>query len=104
MSFNIYGVKVMILAVFTIGGILTIVTLLANVLLVKMTAKESRSCYYPNIFLVIVGLLLLGVASIAPKVDILGAGFGGWGIAALFSAAIGFIITSIIDAYQNVTA
>ncbi|WP_249870320.1 hypothetical protein [Oceanobacillus saliphilus] len=94
----------MIQAVITIGAILTAIIVVANIILVKMSTKESYSPYYPNIFLVIVGLLLLGVASIAPKVDLLGAGFGGWGIAALFAAAIGFVITSILDAYRNVNA
>ncbi|MGJ9457708.1 hypothetical protein [Oceanobacillus sp. CF4.6] len=94
----------MIQAVITIGAILTALTVVGGIALVKMTRKESHSPYYPNIFLVIVGLLLLAVASLAPKVDLLGAGFGGWGIAALFAAAIGFVITSIMDAYRNVNA
>lgn len=94
----------MIQAVISIGAILTIITLLINVVLVKKTPNESRSAYYPNIFLTIVGILLLGVASLAPKVDLLGAGFGGWGIAALFAAAIGLVITAIIDSYNNAEA
>jgi len=94
----------MIQAVISIGAILTIITLLINVVLVKKTPNESRSAYYPNIFLTIVGTLLLGVASLAPKVDLLGAGFGGWGIAALFAAAIGLVITAIIDSYNNAEA
>ncbi|WP_087972483.1 hypothetical protein [Oceanobacillus rekensis] len=94
----------MVQAVITIGAILTAITLIANIVLVKMTSKESHSPYYISLFLGIVGILLLLVASFAPKVDMLGAGFGGWGIAAMFSAAIGFIISSIMDSYRNVNA
>ncbi|WP_067728981.1 hypothetical protein [Oceanobacillus damuensis] len=92
----------MIQAVITIAAILTAITVAANIVLVRLSTKESHSPYYPNVFLVIVGLLLLAVASLAPKVDLLGAGFGGWGIAIMFAAAIGFIITSILDSYRNV--
>ena len=94
----------MIQAVITIGAILTAITVIFNIFLVKFTAKESSSCYYPNVFLAVVGILLVAVASIAPKVDMLGAGFGGWGIAAMFAAAIGFIITAVLDSFQNVSA
>ncbi|WP_010647804.1 hypothetical protein [Oceanobacillus massiliensis] len=94
----------MIEAVLTIGAILTAINVVVNIVLVNKSSKESQSSYYPSFFLAIVGLLLVLVASLAPKVDLLGAGFGGWGIAALFAAAIGFVITSILDSYKNVNA
>ncbi|MCM3739674.1 hypothetical protein M3210_05265 [Oceanobacillus luteolus] len=91
----------MVQSVILIGAILTALVLIVNLALLK-TNKSSRACYYASFFFVIVGLLLLAVASVAPKVDLLGAGFGGWGIASLFAAAIGFMITAVVDAYQNV--
>lgn len=94
----------MVETVITIGAILTAITIIANIVFVKMTSKESQSPYYISVFLGFAGILLVLVASIAPKVDLLGAGFGGWGIAFMFSAAIGFIISSIMDSYRNVNA
>lgn len=93
----------MVESVLILGAVFTAIVLVMNITLLKVS-KKSSACYYASIFFVIVGLLLLAVASVAPKVDLLGAGFGGWGIAALFAAAIGFIITSVFDAYQSVEA
>lgn len=91
----------MIQSVFTIGGILTAVLLVASIFLANASKKESQVRYYPSIYLVVVGLLLIGTASIIGKVEIMGAGLGGWGIASLFAAAIGLVITSIMDAYAQ---
>ena len=91
----------MVSSVLTLGAVFTAIVLILNSVFLKVSSK-SNACYYPSIFFCLVGLLLLAVASVAPKVDLLGAGFGGWGIAALFAGAIGFMVTSIVDAYQNV--
>lgn len=93
----------MVQSVILLGAIMTALVLIINFVFLKGN-KNSFACYYASIFFVIVGLLLLAVASVAPKVDLLGAGFGGWGIASLFAAAIGFMVTSIFDAYQNAEA
>lgn len=90
--------------VITFGAILTAITALISIFLVKMTSKESHAGYYPNVFLALVGILLILVASIAPKVDFAGAGFGGIGIACMFAGAIGFIISAVMDSYKNVEA
>lgn len=90
----------MVQTVFILGAVFTAIALIVNIVLLKAN-KNSYACYYTSIFFVIVGLLLLAVASVAPKVDLLGAGFGGWGIASLFAAAIAFIITATVDAYQH---
>ena len=93
----------MVQTVIIAGLILTVLNLVVNAVILRAN-KNSQACYYLSFFFVIVGLLLLAVASVLPKVDLLGAGFGGWGIASLFSAAIAFMITSILDTYQNVEA
>ncbi|GIO24828.1 hypothetical protein [Oceanobacillus sp. J11TS1] len=94
----------MVEAVITFGAILTAITALISIFLVKMTSKVSHAGYYPNLFLGLVGILLILVAPIAPKVDFGGAGFGGIGIACMFAAAIGFIISAILDSYKNAEA
>ncbi|GAB3068968.1 hypothetical protein GCM10027286_36110 [Virgibacillus ainsalahensis] len=94
----------MIQSVFTIGVILTAVLVVLGLFLSKTLAKESRVGYYPCVFSAFVGILLILTGSIMDKVDIMGAGLGGWGIAFMFAAAIGFVITSIFDAYANAEA
>ncbi|MFD1065891.1 hypothetical protein [Oceanobacillus locisalsi] len=94
----------MVETVITFATILTAITALISIFLVKMTSKESHAGYYPNVFLSLVGTLLVLVASIAPRVDIAGAGFGGIGIACMFAGAVGFIISAVLDAYKNIPA
>ncbi|MHA6251548.1 hypothetical protein [Oceanobacillus sp. CAU 1775] len=90
----------MVISVLTLGAVFTAVVLIINLVLLKVSSK-SNACYYASIFFSLSGLLLLGIASVLPKVDLLGAGLGGWGIAGLFAGAIGFMVTSIVDAYVN---
>jgi len=90
----------MIQAVFTIGIVMTIVTVLLAIVLGKMKLN-GYVLYYPFAALFIIGLLLLLFATILEKQDILGAGLGGWGLACLFSSAIGWIIATIVDAYEH---
>lgn len=89
--------------VLTIGIILTVIAIVLSVILLKATPKEKFTGYIPNMLFFAAGLVLLLFATYN-KVEIMGAGLGGWGIAFLFSAAIGFVITSIIDSFTNATA
>lgn len=94
----------MISSVFIIGGVLTVVSIILGVVLVKASAKASYTGYIPGAAFGIVGLLLLLLATFT-KVDIMGAGFGGWGIACLFAAMISLIVTSTVDVFgQKVKA
>lgn len=90
----------MIQAVFTIGIILTVVMVVLSVILSKASLK-GYTLYYPFAALFGIGLILLLFATILDKIIIAGAGLGGWGIACLFAAAIGFIIAAILDAYAQ---
>ncbi|MEC5423006.1 hypothetical protein QGM71_05770 [Virgibacillus sp. C22-A2] len=94
----------MIQSVFTIAIILTIAIIAISFVLSKNSSKDKYTSYFPSIILIIIGLLLLGAASLFDKIEIMGAGLGGWGIASLFAAAIGLIITSILDTYANANA
>lgn len=94
----------MIQSVFTIGIILTVVVLIVSIILLKATPKTKYIGYVPGLAFFAIGLIMLLLATLAEKADIMGAGFGGWGIASLFAAAISLIITAVIDSYQNVNA
>jgi len=86
-------------SVFTIGGVLTVISIVLGLILVKATGKKSYIGYAPGAIFFGGGLILLLLASVIGKTVIMGAGLGGWGIACLFAAAIGFIITSTADAF-----
>lgn len=91
----------MIQSVFTVGIILTVITVALAIILPKFSFKGIYTMYIPFFTLFIVGLLLLLFATILEKQNIMGAGLGGWGIACIFAAGIGFIIGAIRDAYVN---
>lgn len=91
----------MIESVFTIGGVLAVIAVIAGVLLVKATPKKAYISYVPGAILFAAGLVLLLLASVLGKIELMGAGLGGWGIASLFAAAVGFIITSTADALNQ---
>lgn len=88
----------MIQSVFSIGIVLTAITIILGFILAKSSKKSGYGIYYPFLALFGIGLFLLLFATILDKIVMLGAGLGGWGIACLFSAAVGLIVTSIVDA------
>jgi len=94
----------MIQSVFIIGIILTAISIVMGLAVLKATGKKKFTGYYPIAALGIIGVLLVCSAPIVGKVEMMGAGLGGWGIAAMFAAAIGFIVTSLVDSYSNVKA
>ncbi|GAB3794573.1 hypothetical protein [Virgibacillus kimchii] len=94
----------MIQSVLIIGIILSVISIAVGIAVLKATGKEKFTAYYPICVLGIIGILLACAAAIVGKVEIMGAGLGGWGIAAMFAAAIGFIATSLVDTYANAEA
>ncbi|MFC3039597.1 hypothetical protein ACFOGI_04980 [Virgibacillus xinjiangensis] len=94
----------MVQSVITIGIILTAALVVLGLFLAKTMDKASMVGYYPGIFCAFTGLLLILTSSILDRVDIMGAGLGGWGIAFVFAGAVGLVITSIFDAKANAEA
>lgn len=91
----------MIQSVFIIGIVMTVVAVIVGIILTRVDFKATYAPYYPFIALFMVGLILLLFATIVERTFLLGAGLGGWGIASLFAAAIGFIVTAILDSYRH---
>lgn len=91
----------MIASVFTIGIVLAVAAIILGFILTRIDFKATYAPYYPFFALFMVGLFLLLFATIVERTFILGAGLGGWGIACLFAAAIGFIVTAIFDTYRH---
>jgi hypothetical protein len=93
----------MIQSVFTIAIILVVVAVAVSVILLKATPNEKFIGYFPNFIFMAAGLVLLLIATY-DKIEVMGAGLGGWGIACLFAGAIGSVITSVVDSFTNANA
>ncbi|APC49214.1 hypothetical protein [Virgibacillus halodenitrificans] len=91
-------------SVIIIGAILAAIVIIVNLVVSKATSKEKFTGYFPSVIVALAGFAFLFMAPIVEKVDMMGAGYGGWGIACLFAAALGFIITSLVESYANVKA
>lgn len=82
-------------SVVMLGIILAIIAVVVGIILVR-----SNSAYYVSFLLFVAGLTFVTIASMA-DLHFLGTPIGGWGIASLFAAGIGFVITSTVDAYRS---
>ena len=91
----------MVQSVVTIGAVMTVIMIALGYILLKASGKNPYLPYIPGMVVFAAGILLIVIATIAGKIEIMGAGLGGWGIACMFSAAIGMIITAIIDTYTS---
>ena len=92
----------MIQSVFMIGIVLTVALVILSFVLSKTAlTKKGYGIYYPFMVVFGAGLILLLFATILDRIWIMGAGLGGWGLACLFSSAIGFIVTAILDSYAQ---
>lgn len=83
---------------------MTVIMIALGFILLKTPGKNPYMPYIPGMIVFPGGILLIVIATIAGKIEIMGAGLGGWGIAFLFASAIGFIITAIIDSYTSPVA
>lgn len=91
----------MIQSVFTIGIVMTVIAVILGFILTRVNFKSAYAPYYPFFVLFMGGLVLLLFATIVERTFFLGAGLGGWGLACIFSAAIAFIVTAILDTYRH---
>ena len=91
----------LIRSVFIIGIVLTVVTVILGIILSRISFKGNFTIYYPFFGLFLIGLVLLLFATILERQMFFGAGLGGWGIACLFAAAVGFIVTAILDSFKH---
>lgn len=90
----------LIQSTFTIGIIMTVIMVILAVVLGRASLK-GYTLYYPFAAVFMIGLICLLFATILDRIPIAGAGLGGWGLACIFSSAIGFIIAAIIDTYVH---
>ena len=96
--------KIVVESVLLIGGVMVVILIVLGIVLVKASGSKPYLPYLPGVIVAITGFLLLVTATVIGKVELLGAGLGGWGIGFLFAAAISFIITAIADTYSSPVA
>jgi len=90
----------MIQSVFTAGIILTVIMVILGFVLGRAKLK-GYTLYYPFLALFVVGLLFLLFATILERTWVMGITLGGWGLACVFSAAISFITTTLVDTFAH---
>lgn len=78
------------------GAALLVVLMVINIIISKVSSPDKYDIYKPAGVLFALGIILLSISSVG-RIEIMGLGFGGWGGASLFAAAIGFIVTSLVD-------
>ncbi|SET59750.1 hypothetical protein SAMN05216389_11651 [Oceanobacillus limi] len=88
-------------SVITIGAVLTALAILLGFILIKILRNATYIYYFPCLVLFGSGIVFLLAAMAVGKVDIMGAGLGGWGIATLFASGISFMVTTVNDVYAR---
>ncbi|GAB4072998.1 hypothetical protein GCM10028778_06500 [Barrientosiimonas marina] len=86
-----------------IGLSLLVVIMLVNVIITATSSASpgnSFGIYLPPTVIFAAGLIMLA-ASTFGKIEMAGLGFGGWGAASLFAAAVGFVVTSVVESYRQ---
>ncbi|GAA0446981.1 hypothetical protein GCM10008983_26150 [Lentibacillus halophilus] len=85
---------------FVIAASLLVVLMIINIVVSLTTSNQSYAMYVPAGVLFAIGLILLSISS-AGRIEMIGLGFGGWGGASLFAAAVGLLATSLVDTYNH---
>ncbi len=84
----------------TIGASALVILMIVNMILSKLHKSNTFTVYIPAA--IVFGLGLVGVfIAVFGNTEVLGLGFGGWGIGFLFAGAIGALVTSLVDVYTH---
>ncbi|HLR62018.1 MAG TPA: hypothetical protein VK097_06225 [Lentibacillus sp.] len=89
---------------FTLGLVMGISLLVAimivNIIVTLASSNEGYGIYIPIAVVFVAGIIMVTISSFA-KIEMIGLGFGGWGTASLFAAAVGGIVTSLVETYRH---
>lgn len=91
----------MVTSVVVIGAVMTVILIIIGFLFTKVSKNGIYFPYFPSMVIFLAGIVFVVAATMVGRIEITGAPLGGWGIAFLFSSAIAFLITSIVDAYAR---
>ncbi|HLS09138.1 hypothetical protein [Lentibacillus sp.] len=82
------------------GISLLVVIMIINIFITMASSPGGYGIYIPGAVVFAAGIIMVTISSFA-KIEMIGLGFGGWGGASLFAAAVGFIITSLVETYRH---
>ncbi|QKY70007.1 hypothetical protein [Lentibacillus sp. CBA3610] len=82
------------------GISLLVVIMIINIIITVASSNSGYGIYVPAVIAFVAGIVMVTISSFV-KIEMIGLGFGGWGGASLFAAAIGFIVTSLVETYRN---
>ncbi|MDY0393293.1 hypothetical protein RWE15_01195 [Virgibacillus halophilus] len=85
--------------VVAIGAVMLVILMLLGFALLKASAKAVYLAYFPLIVIFVTGVIMAVLPKMIGKIEMLGAGVGGWGISFLFAAVISGLCTPILDVY-----
>lgn len=84
----------------TVGASILVILMIVNIILSKMHKSNAFTVYIPAAVVFGIGVIGIFIAAFG-RIEVLGLGLGGWGIACLFAAAIGVLVTSLVDVYTH---
>lgn len=82
-----------------IGISLLVVIMIINIFITMGSSPGSYGIYIPTAIIFVAGTIMVTISSFA-TIEMIGLGFGGWGGASLFAAAIGAIVTSLVETFR----
>ncbi|SHG43244.1 hypothetical protein [Ornithinibacillus halophilus] len=88
----------MVQPVLTIGAVLAVILVVLGFVLLK-GSKSQYLPYYPGAVIFGSGLVFVVLAPMVERMFIMDASLGGWGIACLFAAGIGLMVTAVNDVF-----
>ncbi|MFD2044862.1 hypothetical protein ACFSTA_14355 [Ornithinibacillus salinisoli] len=88
-------------SVITISAVLGALAIILGFLLIKLFQHATYLFYFPSLVLFGSGIVFILSTMALEGIEILGAGLGGWGIAALFASLLSFFVTTVTDVYAR---
>ncbi|GGJ87256.1 hypothetical protein GCM10007063_07180 [Lentibacillus kapialis] len=83
-----------------IGISILVAIMIVNIIITLASSDEGFGIYIPAAVAFVAGIIMVTMSSFA-KIEMIGLGFGGWGGASLFAAAIGAIATSLVETFRH---
>ncbi|WP_010532070.1 hypothetical protein [Lentibacillus jeotgali] len=84
----------------TISISILVVIMIANIIVSLASSNGGVGIFIPMAIVSVAGLIMVAISSFA-KIEMMGLGFGGWGGASLFAAALAGIATSLVETYRH---
>ncbi|WP_047981769.1 hypothetical protein [Ornithinibacillus contaminans] len=85
--------------IMTIGAVLAVIAIVLGLLGIRIS-RVTYLPYIPSLVMFACGVAVLLLTTVVKKMEFMEVGLGGWGIACLFAAVIGFFVISVTHAFK----